>query len=50
MLIKIALMIWAATFLVALFATGKARTWLAKLALGGFCLLLLAALIRLLRI
>lgn len=41
---------WAAAFLVGLLATGKQRTWMLRLAYGGFCLLLLAALIRLLRI
>jgi hypothetical protein len=50
MLLKIALMMWVAAFLVGLFASPKGRSWMIKLAYGGFCLLLLAALIRLLRI
>jgi hypothetical protein len=50
MLFKIALMMWGAAFLVGLVAKAEGRTWIAKLALGGFCLLLLVALVRLLRI
>ncbi len=47
---KIALILWLAAFLIGLFAGAKQRTLMAKLAFGGFCLMLLAALIRLLRI
>jgi len=50
MLFKIALIMWVAAFLIGLLATGKQRTWMVRLAFGGFCLLLLAALIRLLRV
>lgn len=50
MLIKIILLLWAAAFLVGLFAKPKNRGWMAKLFLAGFCLMLLAALIRLLRL
>jgi len=50
MLFKLGLLMWIAAFLLGLFATAKGRTWMIKLAFGGFCLLLLAALIRLLRL
>ena len=50
MLFKLALLMWIAAFLLGLFATAKGRTWMIRLAFGGFCLLLLAALIRLLRL
>lgn len=50
MLFKIVLIMWAAAFLIGLFAKPDQRVWMAKLALGGFCILLLVALIRLLRI
>lgn len=49
MFFKIALIMWAAVFVIGLFAKPPQRIWMAKLALGGFCLLLLAALIRLLK-
>jgi hypothetical protein len=49
MLIKIALLMWAAAFVVALVAKAEGRSWMPKLAVAGFCLMLLAALIRLLR-
>lgn len=47
---KIALILWAAAFVVGLLTGPKHRGLMGKLVLGGFCLLLLAALIRLLRI
>ncbi|HKD12918.1 MAG TPA: hypothetical protein VKE71_00095 [Candidatus Angelobacter sp.] len=50
MLFKLGLLMWIAAFLLGLFATAKGRTWMIRLAFGGFCLLLLAALIRLLRL
>ena len=50
MLFKIALIMWVAALLIGLLATGKERTWMVKLAYAGFCLLLLAALIKLVRI
>jgi hypothetical protein len=50
MLIKIALLLWVAAFLVSLVAKAQGRNWMPKLALAGFCLMLLAALIRLFRL
>lgn len=47
---KIALILWAAALLIGFLAGPKHRGLMGKLAFGGFCLLLLAALIRLLRI
>jgi len=49
MLFKIALMMWAAAFLIGLLASAKGRTWMARLAWGGFCIFLLAMLIKVLR-
>jgi len=48
MIIKLALFMWLTTFALMIFARAKARTWIARLALGGFCLLLLALFLRLL--
>jgi hypothetical protein len=50
MIIKIALLMWLLAFVVSLVAKAQGRNWMPKLALAGFCLALLAALIRLLRI
>lgn len=50
MLLKIVLIMWAAALLIGLLATPKQRIWIAKLALGSFCLLLLVALIKLLKL
>jgi len=47
---KIALILWLAAFLIGLIAGPQRRSLMGKLAFGGFCLMLLAALIRLLRI
>ena len=41
---------WLAIFLIGLLAPRKQRIWMARLALGSFCLLLLAALIKLLKL
>jgi hypothetical protein len=49
MLFKMALILWTAAFLVGLFTRSQERIAMAKLALGGLCLLLLAALVRLLK-
>jgi hypothetical protein len=49
MLFKLALLMWVLSFMVGLFAGPKERIWMAKLALGGFCLLMLGALIKLLK-
>jgi len=49
-MLKIALIFWLAALLIGLLAGPKQRPLMGKLAFGGFCLLLLAALIRLLRI
>ena len=50
MLFKLALLLFLAAAFVGLFARGEGRSWMAKLAYGAFCLLLAAALIRLLKI
>jgi hypothetical protein len=42
MIIKIALLLWFGAFFVSLVVTGKNRSWMARLFVGGFCLLLLA--------
>lgn len=47
---KIVLILWVAAFLIGLLAGPKQRPLMGRLVFGGFCLLLLAALIRLLRI
>lgn len=49
-MLKIALILWLAAVLIGLLAGPKQRPLMGKLAFGGFCLLLLAALIRLLRL
>jgi hypothetical protein len=42
MLLKIAFLLWFAALFVSLVAKGKNRSWMARLFIGGFCLLLLA--------
>ena len=50
MLFKIALVMWAAAFVIGLLAGAQGRTWMGRLAWGGLCILLLAMLIKVLRI
>ncbi len=42
LLIKIGLLMWFAALFVSLVVKGKDRSWMARLFVGGFCLLLLA--------
>jgi hypothetical protein len=42
MLLKIALLLWFGALFVSLVAKGKNRSWMARLFVGGLCLLLLA--------
>ena len=42
MIIKIALLLWFGAFFVSLVAKGPTRSWMGRLFVGGFCLLLLA--------
>jgi hypothetical protein len=44
--IKLALFLWFIAFLLSLLAGAKARTWMARLFFGGFCLLLLGVFLR----
>ncbi|MGH9569619.1 MAG: hypothetical protein ACRD4F_08255 [Candidatus Angelobacter sp.] len=41
MLLKIGLLMWFGALFVSLMAKGKNRSWMARLFIGGFCLLLL---------
>lgn len=42
MLLKIALLMWFGALFMSLVAKGEKRSWMARLFVGGFCLLLLA--------
>jgi len=46
MLLKIALLLWFGALFVSLVVKGKNRSWMARLFVGGFCLLLLALFLR----
>jgi hypothetical protein len=48
MLLKIAFLLWFAALFVSLVVKGKNRSWMARLFIGGFCLLLLAMLMKVL--
>ncbi len=48
MIIRFALFLLLAAFALSFIGSGKARTWMGKLALAGFCLLLLVFFLRLL--
>jgi hypothetical protein len=48
--IKIALFMWLVAFVLMLFGGANERRWMVRLAYGGFCLLLLAMLIKVIRI
>jgi hypothetical protein len=41
MILKIALLLWLVAFFLSLVGRGKERTWMARLFVAGFCLLLL---------
>jgi len=48
MLLKIAFLLWFGALFVSLVAKGKNRSWMARLFVGGFCLLLLAIFLKVL--
>lgn len=48
MLLKIALLLWFGALFMSLVAKGKNRSWMARLFVGGFCLLLLAIFLKVL--
>jgi hypothetical protein len=41
MIIKVALLVWFVALALSFLAKAKGRTWMMRLLLGGFCLLLL---------
>jgi hypothetical protein len=47
MILKLALLMWFAAFAVSLLAKAEGRVWMLRLFVGGFCLLLLAAFLKL---
>jgi heme O synthase-like polyprenyltransferase len=47
MLLKTALIMWFLAMAISFFAKAQGRNWMARLFLGGFCLLLLAAFLKL---
>ena len=46
MLLKIGLLVWFIAFVLSLIAKAESRIWIARLFIGGFCLLLLAAFLK----
>lgn len=46
MLLKLALLMWFGALFVSLVVKGKNRSWMARLFVGGFCLLLLAVFLK----
>jgi len=49
MIVKAALLMWLVALALSFLAKGKGRTWMLRLFIGGFCLLLLAALLAVMR-
>ena len=49
-MIKIALLLWLAAFVLMLITKPHERTWMVRLAYAGLCLLLLGLLIKVIRI
>jgi len=47
MLLKVALLMWFVALALSLLTKAAGRVWMLRLALGGFCLLLLAAFLKL---
>lgn len=47
MLLKVALLMWFLAIAMSFFAKAGGRSWMARLFLGGFCLALLAAFLKL---
>ncbi len=50
MLVKIALLMWFAAMALSFLAKAEGRNWMARLFLAGFCLVLLAAFLKLIRL
>jgi len=48
MILKIALLLWFVAFFVSLVVKGKNRSWMGRLFIAGFCLLLLGLFLKLL--
>jgi hypothetical protein len=46
MILKLALLMWLAALAVSFLAKAQGRIWMVRLFLGGFCLLLLAAFLK----
>jgi hypothetical protein len=46
MILKIALLMWFAALAVSLLAKAQSRVWMVRLFVGGFCLMLLAAFLK----
>jgi hypothetical protein len=47
MIIKVALVLWFIAFVVSLLAKGEGRSWMARLFIAGFCLMLLGLFLKL---
>jgi|SwirhisoilCB2_FD_contig_123_24462_length_3243_multi_3_in_0_out_0_3 hypothetical protein len=47
MIVKIALLFWIVAFFLSLIGKGKERSWMARLFVAGFCLLLLGIFLKL---
>ena len=47
MILKIALLLWFIAFFLSLVGKGKERSWMARLFVAGFCLLLLGIFLKL---
>ncbi len=47
MILKLALLLWFVAFLLSFITKGSGRIWMARLFLGGFCLLLLGFFLKL---
>jgi len=47
MIIKVALLLWFIAFVVSLLAKGEGRSWMARLFIAGFCLMLLGLFLKL---
>ena len=50
MLIKIALLMWFVALALSFLAKAQGRIWMLRLFVGGFCLLLLAMFLRVIRV
>jgi hypothetical protein len=46
MLLKLALLMWLVALAIAFFSKAAGRAWMIRLFVGGFCVLLLALLVR----